>query len=32
MLVAIGMATKSGHLTARLAVDDVAFFNEIPKE
>lgn len=32
MLIAIGKATKSGHPTVRLAVDDVAFFNEMLKE
>ncbi|AET57203.1 nitroreductase family protein [Paenibacillus terrae] len=32
MLIAIGKATKPGHPTVRLAVDDVAFFNEIPME
>lgn len=32
MLVAIGKAAKPGHPTVRLAVDDVAFFNEMPKE
>lgn len=29
MLIAIGKAAKSGHPTVRLAVDDVAFFNEM---
>ncbi|MEC0230493.1 nitroreductase family protein [Paenibacillus alba] len=32
MLIAIGKAAKPGHPTVRLAVDDVAFFNEMPKE
>ncbi|MGC5772735.1 nitroreductase family protein [Paenibacillus pabuli] len=32
MLIAIGKAEKPGHPTVRLAVDDVAFFNEMPKE
>ncbi|OMD50301.1 nitroreductase family protein [Paenibacillus borealis] len=32
MLIAIGKAAKPGHPTVRLAVDDVAFFNEIPME
>lgn len=32
MLIAIGKATKPGHPRVRLAVDDVAFFNEIPME
>ncbi|MHA6530538.1 nitroreductase family protein [Paenibacillus sp. BAC0078] len=32
MLIAIGKATKPGHPTVRLAVDDVAFFNEMPME
>ncbi|MGF9908980.1 nitroreductase family protein [Brevibacillus porteri] len=32
ILIAIGKAAKPGHPTVRLAVDDVAFFNEMPKE
>lgn len=32
MLIAIGKVAKPGHRTVRLAVDDVAFFNEMPKE
>ncbi len=32
MLIAIGKAAKSGHPTVRLAVDEVAFFNEMPEE
>lgn len=32
MLIAMGKAMKPGHPTVRLAVDDVAFFNEIPME
>lgn len=32
MLIAIGKATKPGHPTVRLVVEDVAFFNEMPKE
>ncbi|WP_028530591.1 nitroreductase family protein [Paenibacillus sp. HW567] len=32
MLIAIGKAAKPGHRTVRLAIDDVAFFNEMPME
>lgn len=32
MLIAIGKEAKPGHPTVRLAVDDAAFFNEMPKE
>ncbi len=32
MLIAIGKATKPGHPTTRLPIEDVAFFNEIPAE
>lgn len=31
MLIAIGKAAKPGHRTARLPIEDVAFFNELPK-
>ena len=30
MLIAIGKATKPGHPTTRLPIEDVAFFNELP--
>jgi nitroreductase len=30
MLIAIGKATKPGHPTTRLSIEDVAFFNEMP--
>lgn len=30
MLIAIGKATKPGHPTTRLPIEDVAFFNEMP--
>ncbi|MEK4358982.1 nitroreductase family protein [Paenibacillus sp. FSL M7-1455] len=32
MLIAIGKAAKPGHPTVRLPIEDVAFFNEMPKE
>ncbi|WHY88603.1 nitroreductase family protein [Neobacillus novalis] len=32
MLIAIGKATKPGHPTTRLPIEDVAFFNEMPTE
>lgn len=32
MLIAIGKEAKPDHPTVKLAVDDVAFFNEMPKE
>ncbi len=32
MLITIGKAAKPGHPTVRLAVDEVAFFNKMPKE
>ncbi|RRJ63400.1 nitroreductase family protein [Paenibacillus oralis] len=31
MLIAIGKAAKPGHPTVRLPIEDVAFFNEMPK-
>ncbi|GIO29676.1 MULTISPECIES: nitroreductase family protein [Paenibacillus] len=31
MLIAIGKAAKPGHPTTRLPIEDVAFFNEMPK-
>lgn len=31
MLIAIGKAAKPGHLTLRLPIEDVAFYNEMPK-
>ena len=31
MLIAIGKAAKPGHPTVRLPIDNVAFFNEMPK-
>lgn len=32
MLIAIGKAVKPGHRTVRLPIEDVAFFNELPKD
>jgi nitroreductase len=32
MLIAIGKATKPGHPTTRLPIEDVVFFNELPTE
>jgi len=31
MLIAIGKAAKPGHPTLRLPIEDVAFYNEMPK-
>ncbi|WP_201008260.1 nitroreductase family protein, partial [Paenibacillus glycanilyticus] len=31
MLIALGKAVKPGHPTTRLPIEDVAFFNEMPK-
>ncbi|SEG59173.1 nitroreductase family protein [Paenibacillus sp. UNC499MF] len=31
MLIAIGKATKSGHPTVRLPIEDVTFYNEMPQ-
>lgn len=32
MLIAIGKAVKPGHRTVRLPIEDVTFFNELPKD
>lgn len=32
MLIAIGKATKPGHPTTRLPIEDVAFYNDMPSE
>jgi nitroreductase len=31
MLIALGKAAKPGHPTTRLPIEDVTFFNEMPK-
>ncbi|MFC9774238.1 nitroreductase family protein [Paenibacillus chitinolyticus] len=31
MLIAIGKAAKPGHPTLRLPIEDVTFYNEMPK-
>jgi nitroreductase len=32
MLIAIGKAAKPGHPTTRLPIENVMFYNEMPKE